>query len=263
MRFLKKLLDFYIKSSIHVAFAVFCLVKITNFELQINETNYYSLLVFFGTIVSYNLLKYLEFFRNNKWNFNRHKSILLITFLAVVGYSVLFFKQKEVVQFHLIEVGILVLVYPFLRKYALLKISLVAFCISIISVQIPYLGLKLLTFDYYINFLERFVFVLIWIIPFEIYDSKTDAISLNTVVQKYGIQRSKLIGMLLVIPFLILEFLKMHYSFSSIPIAVALVLFLHFSSVKRNEYYTSFWVESLPIFWWILILFFDCVNIVG
>jgi hypothetical protein len=263
MQFLKKLLNFYIKSSIHVAFAVFCLVKISNFELQINETNSYSLLVFFGTIVSYNLLKYFEFFRNNKWNFSRHKSILLVTFFGAIGYFVLFFKQKEIVQIHLIEVGILVLAYPILRKYALLKISLVAFCISIISVQIPYLGLKFLTFDFYINFLERFIFVLIWIIPFEIYDSKTDAISLNTMVQKYGIQRSKLIGMLLVIPFLILEFLKLHYSFSVIPIAIALVLFLHFSYENRNEYYTSFWVESLPIFWWILILFLNCVNNIG
>lgn len=260
MQFLKKLIDFYIKSSIHVAFAVFCLVKITNFEIKINESNYYSLLVFFGTIVSYNLLKYFEFFRNNKWNFSQHKSILAVTFLAAIAYFAIFFMQKEVVIIHLIIVGILILVYPFLRKYALLKISLVALCVSIISVQICYLQLKYLTFNYYINFLERFVFVLIWIIPFEIYDSKTDAISLNTMVQKYGIQRSKLIGTLLVIPFLIFEFLKLHYSFSVIPIAIALVLFLHFSSENRNEYYTSFWVESLPIFWWILILFFNCVN---
>ncbi|MEC4004528.1 hypothetical protein OX283_007655 [Flavobacterium sp. SUN052] len=254
MLFFKKLLDFYIKTSLHVAFAVFCLVKITNFELQINEYNFYSLLVFFGTIVSYNLLKYFEFFSNNSWNFNKHKAILGVTFLAIIGYSYLFFKQKSNVQIHLIEVGILVLVYPFLRKYAILKISLVALCVAIISVQIPYLGMKFLSFDYYINFVQRFIFVLIWIIPFEIYDSKTDATTLNTIVQKYGIKRSKLIGMLLVIPFLILEFLKLNYSFSIILIAIALVLFLNFSSVKRNEYYTSFWVESIPIFWWILFL---------
>jgi hypothetical protein len=99
MRFLKKLLDFYIKSSIHVAFAVFCLVKITNFELQINETNYYSLLVFFGTIVSYNLLKYLDFFRNNKWNFRRHKAILVVTFMAVTGYLFYFLSKKKLFKF--------------------------------------------------------------------------------------------------------------------------------------------------------------------
>ena len=31
-------------------------------------------------------------------------------------------------------------------------------------------------------------------------------------------------------------------------------LFLYFANENRSKYYTSFWVESLPILWWILIV---------
>ena len=62
---------------------------------KINETNYYSLLVFFGTIVSYNLLKYFEFFRNNKWNFSQHKSILAVTFFTNSGAFPEFRKEVD------------------------------------------------------------------------------------------------------------------------------------------------------------------------
>jgi hypothetical protein len=31
---------------------------------------------------------------------------------------------------------------------------------------------------------------------------------------------------------------------------------LAFANEKRTKYYTSFWVESVPILWWILLLIF-------
>ena len=129
-----------------------------------------------------------------------------------------------------------------------------------ISVQIPYLTVKILSADYYVTWVQRFIFVICWIIPFEILDSKTDAVSLNTLPQKYGVRRAKLFGMILVIPFMIMEFLKVNYSFAVLPIAVIMVLFIHFSSVKRSQYYTSFWVESVPVLWWMLLLLVKGFN---
>jgi len=40
-------------------------------------------------------------------------------------------------------------------------------------------------------------------------------------------------------------------------IAIIIALFLFFANQKRSKYYTSFWVESIPVFWLLLILFFD------
>jgi hypothetical protein len=60
--------------------------------------------------------------------------------------------------------------------------------------------------------------------------------------------------MLLVIPFMILEYIKSNSSIISVFIGLITVVLIHFSSIHRNKYYTSFWVESVPIFWLILLL---------
>jgi hypothetical protein len=35
-------------------------------------------------------------------------------------------------------------------------------------------------------------------------------------------------------------------------IAFVIALFLAFANEQRSRYYTSFWVESIPIVWWLL-----------
>jgi len=254
MSFLKQLFDLYIKSSLHVGLAVLCLVYVTAFSNNLTTDFGYPLCVFFGTVVCYNLLKYIELLFKNRIQFKSLWSIYFVTFFALIGFLFLFLELKSNFQIQLVYVGILVLIYPFLRKLAWLKISLVAICVSLVSVHIPYLTVKFLPIEYYITFLQRFIFVIIWIIPFEISDSNYDLISLNTIVQKHGIRKTKLFGILLVIPFLILEYSQVNYNLSCIPIAISLVLFLHFSSEKRNDYYASFWVESIPI-WWLLLFY--------
>ena len=104
--------------------------------------------------------------------------------------------------------------------------------------------------------MQRFLILVSLLIPFEILDSKTDAKSLQTLPQQFGINNTKLFGILLVIPFITLEFIKTNSSFLVLPIGIMTVLFIHFSSVERNKYYTSFWVESVPILWFLLWKFF-------
>jgi hypothetical protein len=36
---------------------------------------------------------------------------------------------------------------------------------------------------------------------------------------------------------------------------ITLMLFIAFANPNRSKYYTSFWVESVPIFWWLMIVF--------
>ena len=99
-------------------------------------------------------------------------------------------------------------------------------------------------------------------IPFEIYDSQHDDKTLNTLPQKFGIQTAKKVGYVLLLLFVILDVLnfnmnanfKIHYLVIDIVIAIAIVVAIYFSSLKRNQYYTSFWVESIPILWWMIIL---------
>jgi hypothetical protein len=85
-------------------------------------------------------------------------------------------------------------------------------------------------------------------------DSKTDHKELNTLPQTFGTNSTKMLGILLVIPFILLEFIKLHPSYLVLPIGIITVIFIDFTEWKRNKYYTSFWVESVPILWWLMLL---------
>jgi hypothetical protein len=83
---------------------------------------------------------------------------------------------------------------------------------------------------------------------------------LQTVPQQIGVKRTKILGILLLIPFYFLEFLKSNFDEKQLIINLILVvlisLFLLFANEKRSRYYTSFWVESVPILWWLMVLLF-------
>lgn len=256
MRILRKLFDFYIQSSIHVAFAVFCLLQISVVSHQQQLNNHYSFCVFFGTILGYNFLKYYSVFRRNFFRSNKYFLILALTFLAGIGFLYSFSFLNYSVQKLILISGLFVLIYPFLRKVGWLKLFVVSFVVTFITVYIPFQTLKWLPLEFYISAIQRFFILISLLIPFEIMDSKSDDKSLNTLPQLFGIESAKLFGILLVIPFIILEFLKFHPSYLVLPIGIITVTLINFTELHRNKYYTSFWVESVPILWWILLKVF-------
>ncbi len=254
MRILRKIFDFYIDGSIHVAFAVYCLVEITFFSNDLNPIEYFPLCVFFGTVLGYNFLKYYAVFRKGFFRSNKYFTILAISILAVLGFLFFYCLLSYTIQKLILMSGFFVLIYPFLRKYGWLKLFLVSFVVTFITVYIPFQTVKWLPIEFYVSFIQRFLILNSLLIPFEIMDSKTDAKTLNTLPQLFGIESTKMLGILLVIPFIILEFLKLNPSYLVLPIGIITVLFIDFTNWKRNKYYTSFWVESIPILWWLLLV---------
>ena len=94
MSFLKRLLDFYIKSSIHVGVAVFSLVYVTAFSDYLSKNIAYPSCVFFGTIIGYNFLKYFYFFYKGNFQAKKYYGILIVSILATVGFLFFFFLFK-------------------------------------------------------------------------------------------------------------------------------------------------------------------------
>ena len=98
---------------------------------------------------------------------------------------------------------------------------------------------------------------------FEIIDLAQDDPHLKTVPQQIGVKRTKNLGFILISVFCGLAILNLKLSanfqvlpwISEIIIAGLIVLFLAFANKKKTIYYTSFWVESLPIFWLVVLLF--------
>jgi hypothetical protein len=253
MYFLKRFFDFYIQSSLHVGVAVVSLVLITVYSNNLSISSVYPTCVFFGTVLGYNFLKYYEVFKRGLYPSTKHLAVLVVSSAVLIGFIYHFCLLKKVFQVPMIASGLVVLVYPLLRNYGWLKMFLVSFVVTIVTVYIPYRTEKLLLFDYDINILQRFLIIVSLLIPFEILDSKTDHQSMNTLPQLFGITSTKLFGMVLTILFIVLELFKVKSSIAVLPIGLLILMFIYFTSLERNKYYTSFWVESVPILWLLLL----------
>jgi hypothetical protein len=270
MRFLKQLLDFYINSSIHVALAVLALVKITQFIVGIEADYVAVFFAFFGTVVGYNFVKYNALARTQKWQMGRQlKAIAVMSFIALLASGYFFFQLQRNTKIIGIIFLLLTLLYtlPFFpnkknaRNWAGIKIYIVALCWVGVTLVLPIINAEIkITSDFYLKCIQRFVFVFVLILIFEINDIKKDDPHLQTVPQQIGVKQTKRVGSVLLLLFIILEFLNKNLNFSTLllktGIASIVLLFLLFAHENRSKYYTSFWVESVPILWWLLVLLF-------
>lgn len=274
MRVLKKIFDFYIQSSIHVALSVYSLVQMTHFMFHIPDNKPMGYFAFFGTIVGYNFVKYETLTRTQKKQMqSKLKAIVILSFLSFLGVGFCFFQLQRITQIVSVAVFILTLLYtlPFFpnrknaRNWAGVKIYIVALCWVGVTVILPILNAEIaITADFYLKSVQRFILVFVLILIFEIIDLAKDDPHLQTVPQQIGVKQTKVLGYILLLIFCGLEFFNSNICFvinfqSSIlqlllifAIAIVIALFLFFVNEKKSKYYTSFWVESIPIIWWLL-----------
>jgi len=109
--------------------------------------------------------------------------------------------------------------------------------------------------------LQRVLLILALMIPFEIRDLNYDALALNTLPQVLGIKKTKLLGLALLMGFVVLEFFLLKQDNGAILISCFLGLITAFSilkaSTRQSKYYASFFVEGIPVLWWLLLLTFS------
>ena len=148
-----------------------------------------------------------------------------------------------------------------LRSIASLKLFLIAFTCAGVTVLFPLIQYKIqFSHDIWVIFLQRFLLIVAITIPFDIRDVNFDMPELKTLPQTIGIKKSKLLGLLALLLFFILGLLIVPVNKTTILITFLITLisflFLIFSTSDQRKYYSSFWVESIPIFWLILVLIF-------
>lgn len=273
MKVLKQILNFYINSSIHVALSCFSLVKITYLMLNISADNFVGYFAFFGTIVGYNFVKFDALARANKNKMRiQLKAIAAFSFLSLLVVIYYYFKLQHSTKIIAAFFLILTILYtlPFFpntknaRNWAGLKIYIVAICWVGVTVVLPILNSEIsFQNSFYIIAFQRFLLIFTLILIFEIIDLKTDDPHLKTVPQQIGVKRTKILGFVLLTAFCGLGFFNSNFNFQLLElqlnfvIAIIIALFLYFANEKRSKYYTSFWVESIPIFWLLLIQIFD------
>lgn len=269
LRLLKKIFDWYINASLHVALATTALVQMTFYFCHIPFDVIVTLFVFCGTSASYNIIKYLPFILKNKEYKTSLKLIIALTILFLGICCVLFFQLKTATQIVTLLFCVLSIMYvvpfskalPNLRNFAGIKIYIVSVCWAGVTILLPMLNADMeIGIDVVYKFLQRFILTLILILIFEIYDLKYDSSYLKTVPQILGVSKTKNLIYGLLIPFYILEFFKEGYYpnqwFINLLLCVCIALFTFFASHKQSKYYTVFWVESIPILWLLLVLIF-------
>ena len=253
MNFLQKIIQFYIKSSLHVALAVFCLLQITFITSHIKFDFDFSFCVFFGTVLGYNFLKYQSVFSFKKQFWHRYFDILLVTTGSFFGFLFYYFQLSNPSKFALLATGFLVLLYPTVRKNGLLKLFWVSATVAFITASIPLLSNFYPTKYIIIQFIGRFLFLSALLVPFEIIDSTSDSQSYKTIPQEFGVSKTKYLGYFLLISTFAIQYIFSSFSslylISDIIIYVISGLFIFFATTKRNRFYTLLWVEAIPIFW--------------
>lgn len=264
MKLWLRFLDFYVNASIHVALGVLALTQVTILTFDIHGDEHLSWFIFFGTIACYNFIKYgVEAKKYIIVATPYQKNIQIISYIAVVlalyhGY----FLSKN------LWAGILLLffltglyavpVLPHaknLRNLGGLKIFIVALVWAGTTVVLPFVNIyDTITWDVWVETFQRFLFVLVLLVPFEIRDLKFDDPALKTLPQRFGVANTKIIGAFMVIAFFFATMIK--DSVSTIEICMKGVLFLGLGALmyvtkrEQSKYFASFWVEAISILWW-------------
>lgn len=274
MQLFKKLFDFYINGSIHVALAVYALSRITLIEFDISYDENVLYFIFYASITGYNFVKYFGLAKFHHRRLTIWLKVIqifsLICFLALCYYAL--HLQKHTLLF-LLGFGLITFFYavPFfprklvidndlnLRSVSGLKVYVIALVWSGVTVFIPLINNSYeISIDVILSAIQRFIFVLVLILPFEIRDMRYDSLKLSTIPQKIGVNQTKLVGILLLMVFFFLEYFKDIINPEKLIylliITIVMSLFLVFSREKQNKYYSAFWVESLPIWWLVLLL---------
>jgi hypothetical protein len=149
-----------------------------------------------------------------------------------------------------------------LRNIKGLKIFVIAFVVTGLTLVIPLLEFHenphwevLLDKEMVLTIAQRFSLIIALLIPFEIRDLDVDNAELGTIPQKMGVGNAKLLGFGLLAVFLTLEFLKPDISpaewVSTVIIGLVSAGFVFFSNRDQSDYYASFWVEAIPIMWFV------------
>lgn len=257
-----------------MALAVCALAYITILNFDLPKSIDLLIFTFFATVTGYNFVKYFgiaKFHHRSLAPDLRYIQIFsLLCFIGLVYYTL---KLPAKTLWYLGGLAAITFFYaiPFLPKSLFfegkknlraisgLKIYVIAFVWAVTTVIIPIVNAnEPVSHDALVFAFQILIYVLVAMLPFEIRDIQYDSLKLATIPQRIGLKKTKLFGIFLLLVFFMLEFLKDHLRIENVIIIGIITIitfgFLMRSRVNQSEYYSSFFIEAIPILWLGLIL---------
>lgn len=253
-----------------LAVASLCLITLIDFELSFDWNLIFF--CFFATISGYNFIRYfgLAKFHHRSlaiWL----KQIQIFSFICFIPLGYFTLQLERITIYYLLGLGLITFFYaiPFLPKSLFidgsknlraisgLKIYVIAFVWCIVTVVIPLINEGInIGHDAILTTIQRFLYVLIVMLPFEIRDMQYDSLKLSTIPQQIGVKATKIIGVTLLVVFFLIELFMDNTGGTKMLILATISLivlwFLLISKVQQPEYYNSFFVEGIPVVWLLL-----------
>ena len=265
MVFFKKIVDWYIDSSLHVALAAYALIQLTFLWLNTSYDCDVAYFGFFGTIAAYNLIKYFSVYRLKKHQISKKIHFIFLLSLIALATALYYYFQLEIeAQFVSVLALFITLFYGFSffgwlnsgRNWIGFKVFLVALSWTLVTFSLPVVALEMTISEIVVlQAVQRFVLIYALMCIFEIIDLQFDTIGLQTLPQRIGIANTKKFGYFLLMVFIGIDVvIQSEMLLLNLFFILVIAGFLYYSNEKRSKYYSSFWVESIPILWWLAYL---------
>lgn len=221
-----------------------------------------AVFVFWATLFTYSWHRYVKRHETIAtpritWG-NNHplwQKFFIITSVLGVGLSLLNFTTSFIALASFL--GFLTFIYIgwpqkknlSARQFGWLKISLIAICWATTIIYLPQLVANHAFEYHHLWWLERFLFIFLITLPFDIRDMLMDDEQVKTIPKTLGIKATKRIGIVIVFALTILQFFpKNEASYSNILLyVIAGYMLVKSNPKKQKDLFYSFGVDGLLI----------------
>lgn len=256
-----------INTNIFVSICVFFLALSSEILLKSTNNNI-SFFIFFASLFTYNIQRIIRIkkgtnHKRKEWTLKHLKLIYLLIIIGASFSMYYFLKFNTQTQNVIFLTGIVSIMYPFgIRSIPYCKILIIS---SVWTIASMYLLISennlLLNNNVILHLISRFLFVFAITIPFDIRDVKYDKNNLKTIPISLGIQKSKLLSIfaLLLICFISIvhlsqKIVNLSVFFTILIICVFSCILIFKSDEKKEDFFFSFWIESLSVFFYLFLV---------
>lgn len=227
---MKSVFQTFIYGAIFISLCTVGLCMETSLLLDVPFNSFYFyLLVFSATLGQYNIHYYIKRDANPDsdrffWSVQHRKTYLILNIVGAAGVLTGLFHLKSKNLMVLAIVAIITILYSFpllpfkkkkrLKDFGLLKILTLSYVWALITVWFPAVTLTRVTPDFQVVFIQRFIFMFVLCLAFDIRDVASDSRSgIRTLPVSLGIRRSYLIiygGLVAFVAISVLQFSHTH-----------------------------------------------------